>query len=188
MQEIWKDIKGYEKLYQASNLGNIRSLDKYVHSKNNSLRFVQGRLIKTKVCRSGYLNVCLWKNGSKKCFYVHRLIANTFLNNPNNLPQINHIDMDKTNNKVFNLEFCTAKYNIQQTFKKGRTKINSGCFKKGNIPQNIRKVIQRDLSGKFIKEWNSIKEAQSTLLIYHISSCCSGKRKTAGGFLWEYVK
>lgn len=183
-----KIFLGYEGLYQASTFGNIKSLDRYVKTKNNSLRIIKGKILKPKVCRSGYFNICLWKDSAKKCFYVHRLIAITFLKNPNNYPQINHIDMDKFNNNVNNLEFCSAKYNVRQTFAMGRPKTNSGCFTKGNIPQNIQKINQFNSNGKFLKSWNSINEAQTALKIYHISSCCSGKRKTAGGFIWRYAE
>ena len=102
MIEIWKDIEGYENLYQVSNLGRVKSLN-YNHTGKE-------KIMKAKKDK-GYLRVQLYKDGKPKFYSVHRLVATSFLPNPNNLSQVNHIDEDKSNNIVDNLEWCSAKYN-----------------------------------------------------------------------------
>ena len=103
MVEIWKDIKGYEGLYQVSNWGNVRSLDRYKKTKNNSFSFIHGQLLKQYVTNRGYLNVYLYSNGKSKFFSIHRLVATHFLKNTENKPQVDHIDCNKFNNHVDNL-------------------------------------------------------------------------------------
>lgn len=105
--EKWKDIKGYEGLYQISNLGNVKSLKKKAGKSTRS-----ERLIKTHFDKDGYVYATLCKNNKTHLATIHRLIAEAFIPNPNNLPQINHKDEDKTNNSIDNLEWCTCKYNI----------------------------------------------------------------------------
>lgn len=102
MEEIWKDIKGYEGKYQVSNYGSVKTL--------NYRRTGTARLLIPKNDK-GYLAVGLYKNGKRKMFLIHRLVAEAFIPNPENLPQVNHIDEDKTNNYVENLEWCTQSYN-----------------------------------------------------------------------------
>lgn len=167
MKEIWKDIPNYEGLYQASNLGNVRSLN-YNHTKKI-------KLLKTRPDKRGYLAIELRKNGKRYCTRVHRLVAQVFLHNPDNLPQVNHKNERKTDNRIENLEFCTNDYNCHY----------------GNHYKNVSKSLQKkikqyDLEGNFIKEWDSIKEASSAIKTTHIGAVCSKKRKTAGGYKWEY--
>lgn len=112
MKEIWKDIPEYEGLYQASNLGNIRVLNRVVNSgiKNNNTVIRKGKLLKQRI-NQGYYEVALSKNNKKKFLKVHRLIAITFIPNLNNFPSINHKNENKLNNNVNNLEWCSVKYN-----------------------------------------------------------------------------
>lgn len=109
MKEIWKDIKGYEGIYQVSNLGNVRSLDRYVRN-GQGLRLIKSRLLKLKAYEDYIMVTLSHKNVHKQCC-VHRLVAETFINNPNNYPCINHKDCNKLNNNVENLEWCTYQYN-----------------------------------------------------------------------------
>ena len=116
MAEKWKDIKGYENIYQVSNLGRIRSLDRiYVQPSRwgtSMLKKYKGKVLNPTDNGNGYLIISLRDdNRKRKSFYVHRLVAEHFLDNPNNLPEVNHKDEDKTNNFVENLEWCTASYN-----------------------------------------------------------------------------
>lgn len=108
--ELWKDIKGYEGVYQISNLGNIKSLKRKTHIQN-ATRIKKEKILKLQL-RNGYYVINLCKNGCRKAYSVHRLVAETFIPNPNNLPYINHIDFNTQNNSVDNLEWCTQKDNI----------------------------------------------------------------------------
>lgn len=107
MNEIWKDIEGYEGLYQVSNLGRVRSVDRI----GGRGRRFNGRILKPKVKTGGYLLVNFSKEGKRKMFSVHRLVAQAFIPNPEGLPQINHKDENPSNNRVENLEWCDGKYN-----------------------------------------------------------------------------
>lgn len=110
MKEIWRDIKGYESLYQVSNLGRVKSLARKV-IKKNYVSFKKERILKQQTDRYGYKKVILQRNYQIKTFSIHRLVAEAFLENPYNLPQINHKDENKENNCVLNLEYCDSKYN-----------------------------------------------------------------------------
>ena len=117
--EIWKDIEGYEGCYQVSNEGNLRSLDRVVKGKNKINKTLKGRSLKSTVTAYGYKAVVFRKNGKKENFRTHRLVAQSFLNNVEKKPLINHIDGDKTNNVVSNLEWCTDSENMKHAFATG---------------------------------------------------------------------
>lgn len=106
-EEIWRPVKGYEGLYEVSSYGRVRSLDKY----DSMNRFYEGRILKLFADRLGYLSVVLYSNSKRKHYLVHRLVAEAFIPNPDNLPQVNHIDENPSNDNVDNLEWCNAKYN-----------------------------------------------------------------------------
>ena len=114
MQEVWIDIDSYEGLYQISNLGRVRRLPKIITDVSQGgvrKRLFDGRILSQSFAGCGYKSVMLSKDGCVKRHNVHRLVAQAFIPNPNNLPEINHLDEDKTNNCVDNLEWCTPKYN-----------------------------------------------------------------------------
>lgn len=112
MKEIWKDIKGYEGLYQVSNLGNVKSLAKIIHMKKYDKK-TEDKILKLDLNKRGYLYIALCKNAKYKKFRVNRLVAETFIPNPKNLPQVNHIDRNVLNNNVNNLEWCTNIENMK---------------------------------------------------------------------------
>lgn len=173
MGEIFKDIKDLEGKYQVSNFGNVLSL--------NYGRTGKPKLLKPLTEGGGYLFVNLCKNGKKKMFKIHRLVAETFLENPDNLPQVNHKDEDKTNNRVDNLEWCDNKYNCNYG-----TRIER-IVKKQTNRNKSKKVLQFTLDGKFIREWPSTAECERNgFNSGHVSSCCNGKEKSHKGFLWKY--
>lgn len=111
-EEIWRPIVGYEGLYEVSSYGRVRSLDRYVKCDYERYRLHKGKVLSPAKDRYGYLSVVLSCNGKHKTITVHRIVAQAFIPNPDNLPEINHRDEDKINNRVDNLEWCTAKYNM----------------------------------------------------------------------------
>lgn len=122
----------------------------------------------------GYLTTYLSKNNKQKHYFTHRLVAEAFIPNPNNFLEVNHIDENKQNNNVNNLEWCTRKYNTHY----------NGIDKK----RNSKKIIQYDKEGKIVKEWECIMEVQRQLGFNNanICQCCKGKYKTVGGYIWKY--
>ncbi len=179
MEEIWKDIKGYEGLYQVSNLGRIKSLSRECKHSLGGNRKVTERIIKLTKDKDGYYKVMLHKNTENKTFRVHRLVAQAFINNPTNAEIVNHKDENPSNNRVDNLEWCNKKYN--NTY---GTKI------KRQSKKIKREVYQYDLQGNFINKYNSVKEAGTSLGVNraNIANCCRGLTKTAYGFIWRYTK
>ena len=111
MQEIWKDIEGYEGYYQVSDMGNVRSVDRYVSHTHSNRLFCPGCLIKTKITKKGYEFVNLTRNGKHRTFQVHRLVALAFIPNDKGLPEINHINCIRNDNRAENLEWCDRAYN-----------------------------------------------------------------------------
>ena len=129
-----------------------------------------------KVCnKDGYNIVNLWKNKKKKTIKVHRLVAEAFIPNLDNKPYINHKNAIRNDNTIQNLEWCTQKENILHAYKIGS--------------RQTKRIQQYDLKNDLIRNWSSIKDASQKLKISngHICSCCKGKRKSAGGFIWKYI-
>lgn len=110
--EEWKSITGYEGLYEVSSYGRVRSVDRYVKSKSKSYRLHKGKVLICSITKYGYVRCNIKVNGVTRSYFVHRLVAEVFIPNPYNLPQVNHKDEDKTNNMVDNLEWCDSKYNM----------------------------------------------------------------------------
>lgn len=177
MQEIWKDIPNYENLYQISNLGNVKS---YSNSK----------VLKTSPNSCGYYKVQLYKNKKSKMFYVHRLVAIAFIPNLENKSQINHIDGNKSNNVVSNLEWCTASENQLHAIKHNLRKSSPMLGRKGALSPRSKKIMQYDKNGNFIKEWDSISDASKAFGIK--ASCISNnlckRTKSSKGFIWDYLE
>lgn len=173
-EEVWKDIKGYEGLYQVSNRGRIKSLamEKSVGSGNCA----RSERILSPYLNNGYICIKFGKDRLTKHFRVHRLVAIAFIPNPENLPCINHKDEDKTNNNADNLEFCTVKYNNSY-----------GTRLQRKSETQSTPVVQKTKDGEIIKTYKSQKEAGIETGIWqsNISYCCLGRAKSAGGFIWE---
>ncbi len=178
MEELWKDIKGYEGLYQVSNLGNVRSRYKFNVRKNGAVVGEQYKIIKPiPYKKEDYLRVTLCKDRKKKIKRINRLVAEAFIPNIENKPEVNHIDGNKLNNKVNNLEWCTTKENIRHAYRNNlmkhkkirminpityETKIFNNRFE---IPEYLNRKVCQDL----------------------ITRCCNGQRVTAYKMKWEYI-
>lgn len=168
--EIWKPVIGYEELYQVSNLGNVKSLNYKKTGKEKLLKFT--------LTHKGYLMASLTKDHKTKKLFVHRLVAKSFIPNPENKPFVNHINEIKTDNKSKNLEWCTHEYNV-----------NYGSRNKRISETMQKRVVQHDLDYKIVHIYKSLSEAslENNIYISEISECCSKKRKTAGGYIWRYA-
>ena len=184
MVEVWRDIKGFEGVYQVSNLGRVKSLDRYVEC-DDSIRHYKGRLMKPNKKKNGYLQVNLRRRETNKKYLVHRLVASAFLPNPDSLKTVNHKDENKENNCVDNLEWCTVEYNNH--YGKGhRTRCTNA--RNGAIKNLAKPVLQYSLEGVFVAEYFSAMEAGRVNGIRQsgISGCCNGNQKTAYGYIWKY--
>lgn len=188
MEEIWKDVKEYEGLYQVSNLGRIKSLKRIGKNK----RFYGGKILK--ITFRPYGEVGLSKNCKTKTFLIHRVVANAFLENKENKPQINHINGIKTDNRVENLEYCTQQENNIHAIKNKLRITPSGCnhYLYGKYSEkhpNSKKIAQYTLDNDLIKVWNCAADVQRELNIpkSNLCKCCKGERKTAGSYKWKYV-
>lgn len=184
-KEIWEDVPGYQDFYQISNLGRVKSLSRtitYEPTKfypNGRQRVLKEKILTPCKDKKGYLFVQLFKNGHFKSKKVHRLVAETFIPNPNNYPIVNHKDCVRNNNCVDNLEWCTDEYNCNY---------NNAVEKR--ISQIRKPILQYTLDNKFIKEWSSptefvkylgIKQGNGT----NILKACNGIYKQAFGYKWK---
>lgn len=167
MEEIWKVIDLFGKKYEVSNLGKI---------KNKT-----GKILKGYKSSGGYLYIDIHENGNHHHPRIHRVVAEAFVDNPNNLPQVNHINGIKTDNRGINLEWCSAKENIRHAYKNGLYDKHKG-FKR-------TKVNQYDLQGNLIKQWDCMRDIEKKYNVTHtaIRFCCLGRIKTCKGYIWKYA-
>lgn len=175
MNELWKDIPGYDGKYQVSNIGRVRSM-----WRNNQHKDHIGTvtILKQTEREDGYMRVALTKNGKRKNYYVHRLVAEAFIPNPDNLPQVNHKSEVKTENYVENLEWCGSRYNSMYG-----TKIERWRMKKA------KPVVQTTMDGEFVRMFKSEEEAER-LCGYdsaYISMVCTGRRPSAYGYKFHFA-
>ena len=187
MEEIWKDIYYYNELkkewvdyrglYQVSNFGRVKSLDRIVNHNNSKYLTLKGKCLKTFKDGKGYLQVQLSKDGNYKSHQISRLVYFTFNPDADTKLQVNHIDEDKSNNRLDNLNLMTAKENCNWGTRTIRLALAQS-----------KTVLQFDKNGNFIKEWISTQEIGRILKLHqsNIWKCCHGERKTCGGFSWKY--
>ena len=177
--EIFKTVQGYDGLYEVSNYGNVKSL-----------KFGKEKILKPRDNNRGYLCVRLYKDGKWKDNKVHRLVVSVFVPNPDNLPEVNHKDEDKTNNNVDNLEWCTHEYNINHGTHNQRM---------AETLTNGKKSIPVDMfskQGELIRQFPSAHEAERWLRVNGypkascgaINRCCKGKLQSCYGFKWCYAQ
>lgn len=176
MKEIWKNIAGFEGLYQVSDLGRVKSLPRKVR-RNTGYQITKEQILKPWKSRDGYLYTYLYKDGKVAHKRIHRLAAEAFISNPHNYPQVNHKDENKTNNCVDNLEWCTAKYNT-----------NYGTGHVRAVGKIRKPVLQLTQNGQLVKRWPSAIEAsRHGFYRSDISKCCHNKNKTHRGYKWRYA-
>ena len=175
MYEEWRDIKNFEGLYQVSNLGRIKSVKRIV-KRGTNYKPVAERLLKFGGKDKGSYYVILSKEGITYTKYVHRLVAEAFIPNPDNLPVVNHKDENPLNDVVTNLEWCTWSYNNSYNNLRKRAALNKR-----------KPILQYSSDGKFIREWSHAREAAESLGLNKraIYECCAGRSKTSGGYIWK---
>ena len=163
-EEIWKDIPGYEGLYQVSNMGRVKSL-----------KFGKEKILKGVNNTDGYLMVCLYENNKSKQYTIHKLVTMAFMGEciSEIYCDINHIDEDKSNNRLSNLQYCTHNYNM-----------NYGT----RIEKYTNPVIGINKTNGYICKYPSAMEVQRSLGVaqQNVTACCKGKLKSAGGYVWYY--
>ena len=181
MQEVWKDIEGYEGLYQVSNLGRVRSTTRkqLANIRNNKYITKKGQVLTPMISNAGYGRVTLFKERKRKMYSVHRLVAMAFIDNPDNLPEVNHKDGNKRNNEIHNLEWCSKSANAKHAYDNKLTK------------HYTRKILQYNVNGELLKEWDSLISITRELgyNFKTIQSVCAGhgRAKTAFGYIWKYA-
>lgn len=179
MKEIWKDIKDYEDSYQCSNYGNIRTVDRYVTEKTGKQQFRKGQIIKVKQNKNGYLQFGLNKDGKRKMAYVHIIVAQTFITNSDNLPVVNHIDGNKLNNRVDNLEWCSYSKNNKHSY----DELNRSIVKDGGSPKAVYII---DTINKSLLWYESISETTKHIELSHtqINRYIHSNKKWKGRYIF----
>lgn len=196
-EEIWKDIDGYEGLYQVSSLGRVKALQRYRRAGNTA--YTQKEHFMTQYDNtSGYKYVRLNIGSDKRMFFVHRLVANAFIANPMSLPEVNHKNEIKTDNNVDNLEWCTRQYNetygtkrerVQRTKKMLNSDRKALMKKNKNHSYGAEKPVLCYLKdGTFVNRFQSLSVAAQSIgdCTSHIAACCKGRRKSVRGYNWRY--
>lgn len=173
MENEFYPIPGYEGFYEINREGVVRSVDRIVlGGRGEYNRIAKGSVKKNTLRKNGYYAIGLWKNNVQKIENIHRILATIFIPNPNNLPGVNHIDGDKANNKLSNLEWCNQSYNVQHAYNTGLTSRNKKivCVETGRIFNSASEAA------RFVKGYQSA-----------ISACARGERKKAYGYHWSFL-
>ena len=191
--EEWRPVVGYEGLYEVSNMGRVKSLERTARCGLNGgcYRTVPERILKLNKDSNGYLQVNLCKDGKRKNCLVHGIVAQAFLENPMGYTEVNHIDEDKTNNCMDNLEWCSRSYNLtyNDRAKKVGKKFRGRKQTEEQIKKKSKPVFSVNKESGLIMWWKSASEAGRVLDISQsdITQCCKGKYKSMGGFYWYYA-
>ena len=186
MVEVWKDIAGYEGLYQVSNYGRVLSIN---FGKRSQKLSGKQRVLKASKSSSGYFHVQLYKDKKSSTKLVHVLVASAFLPKPNGDREVNHIDGNKANNYAYNLEWVTKSENARHASMLGLRKPPMEGIRGANNPNSIP-IAQYDLTGNLLKVWPSHKDAAD----YYgcdrssIAACTRGNKKTCMGFMWKRIQ
>lgn len=186
--ETWANLTGEYSHYKVSSCGNVASVERVVIYENKFRKIVKsvirGQVLKPYLCE-GYLKVDLYQKSIRKKCFVHRLVAELFIHNPLRLPEVNHLNGDRTDNNITNLEWCTTSENNIHSFRCLGRRPTIICGENSSLSKG---VLQIDNSGKIISEYFSATEAAKSngFTRSRISECCQGKHKTAYGFIWKY--
>lgn len=183
MDEIWKDIEGYEGLYQISTMGRVKSLPR-INLCVDKTYIRKGKVLKGSPDKDGYLCVHLSKGGAQRKFPIHRIVAKHFISNPQKYGQVNHKNEIVDDNRSENLEWCDCAYNIRY---------GTGIKRRAKLQTNrhgSKKVLQFTMNGEFVREFPSTMEV---VRVYgfrqsHINECCLGKAKSSYGYIWKYAE
>lgn len=188
MQEEWRDVVGYEGFYQVSNLGNVRSVDRTViqHRTTGDVeKRIKGKQLKKWLARN-YYHVTFSRDGEIKAPFVHKLVAEAFIENKNNYPVVNHKDENTHNNHATNLEWCTQIYNRNYGHCEEK-RLNSFLKSVENHKRKRKPVIQIDKNGNIVNRYYSMNAARKDgFNSPGIHSCCNGRLKTYKGYVWAY--
>lgn len=184
--EVWRDILGFEGYYMISNIGRVKSVKRY-YSNSKRTSIVQEKIRKLTNDR-GYLKVNLYINGEETKRFVHRLVAEAFIPNPNNHPDVNHLFGVKNDNRVSKLEWATEKENMDHAKRELGHDFSSGIRHKGKTHIQSKKVKQIDPNtNKTIKIWDCVSDVRRSGIAGSVSMCANGKLNTSGGYKWEYI-
>ena len=187
MNEIWKDIEGYEGIYQVSNMGRVKRLARSVVQKNPNpysdtsvVQPISEKILTTRPTKEGYPLILLrgGKDGKRHGFSVHRLVAKAFIPNPDNLPEVNHKNEIRTDNRADNLEWCTRQYNVHY----------GNCQEKSNAARVLKPVDQYTKDGTFVAHHDSVSAASKATGICTgtIAGICKGKIRSSHGYTFRY--
>ena len=179
MEEIWKDIEGYEGLYQVSNMGNVKSLGRYRKTKHNGVAWLKEKIMKPKIGKNGYYEISLMKNGKHKSHIIHRLVAKAFIPNPENKPCIDHINTNRFDNRIENLRWCTQKENLNNPI---------SVEKQQNDPKKSKPILVIK-KGEIVMFFPSASEAgRKGFTLSSVTECARGEKKHHKGYQWQYVE
>lgn len=185
MEEIWCEIEGSNGWYEISSTGRIRGVDRILIKSNGSPCTVRGRVLCQNINRGGYCQCYIAYMGKKRTVSTHRLVALSFVPNPENKPEVNHIDGNKQNNNASNLEWCTPSENITHSYKLNlRVPIYAG--KSGVLHNRSLGVEMFDMDMNKVNSFGSLGEAFRETGIRHVWESCNNKCNHAGGFIWRY--
>lgn len=190
MEEIWKDVKGYETLYQVSNLGRVRSLTRVTCGRYRQT--YKGRMLKPILKSIGYYVVSLHRNGLCKQSFIHRLVADAFCEKPNGCDVVDHINTDTKDNRYSNLRWTTTEGNLKNPISLKR-RIDSirkiYCGRTGASHPTSKAVVQLTVDGEFVKRWDCASDAvrECGFDSGSITHCCKGESKYHKGYRWEYA-
>lgn len=174
MREFWIDVKDYEGIYQVSNWGRVKSLERdvidYINGKQR-VKHYKEKILKPRLDGGSYLQVILWKNGVQEPKGIHVLVAEAFIENPNHYKHVHHKDRNQQNNRIENLEW-----------------INRDEHYAMHGAEKSKTVYQHTKDGLLVKVWESAYEVERVLGFNHchICNCCNGKEKTYKGYIWSY--